>query len=55
MLVREYSTVCFTREDLVTMRQSDGIHLTAAGSDRLALAVLRSVAADWGPAVLPEG
>jgi hypothetical protein len=34
--------------DLVTMRQSDGIHLTAAGADRLALAVLRRVAADWG-------
>jgi hypothetical protein len=41
--------------DLVTMRQSDGIHLTAAGADRLALAVLRSVAADWGVAVLPGG
>ena len=34
--------------DLVTMRQSDGTHLTAAGADRLALAVLGSVAADWG-------
>ena len=41
--------------NLVTMREPDGVHLTAAGADRLALAVLRSVAADWGPAVLPEG
>jgi len=41
--------------NLVTMRQPDGVHLTAAGADRLALAVLRSVAADWGPAVLAEG
>jgi hypothetical protein len=41
--------------DLVTMRQSDGIHLTATGADRLALAVLLRVAADWGFAALPGG
>jgi len=41
--------------DLVTMRQPDGIHLTGAGADRLALAVLRRVASDWGPVALSGG
>jgi len=39
--------------DLVTVRLPDGTHLTTAGADRLALAVLDRVAADWGFEVLP--
>jgi hypothetical protein len=38
--------------DLVTVRLSDGTHLTSAGADRLALAVLHRVATDWGFEVL---
>lgn len=34
--------------DLVAMRLPDGIHLTAAGADRLAQAVLSQIATDWG-------
>ncbi|HSQ36442.1 MAG TPA: DUF459 domain-containing protein, partial [Acidimicrobiia bacterium] len=41
--------------DPATMRQPDGIHLTGAGADRLALAVLHRVASDWGPAALSGG
>jgi uncharacterized protein len=34
--------------DLVLMRDSDGIHLTRAGGDRMAQVVLAAVLKDWG-------
>ena len=33
--------------DLVLMRASDGIHLTRAGGDRMAQAVLDVIEKDW--------
>ncbi len=34
--------------NLVTVRSADGIHLTAAGGERLARRVMEELAADWG-------
>lgn len=42
-----YSAYLETRDGLVLMRQADGIHLSRAGGDRLAAAILATLRLDW--------